>query len=116
MGTKLSRPRISSIEDCKNLKYFNIFNYLCKYYENPSKLSLSTSLPFFKEIAGEIEFIILTVKINKKYSTSLWICYPADKSFNIWEIRYHSSERDINNIANDFIKSIEMIYKNNFNN
>jgi hypothetical protein len=34
MGNNVGRQRISSIDDTKNFKYFNIFNYIGKYYPN----------------------------------------------------------------------------------
>lgn len=93
MGNNAGRPRISSIDDTKNFKYFNIFNYIRKYYPN-AKLSINV-LNLHSEFFNEYEFnnnkyIILTIEINKNsYSTSLWIFKPDDKSYNIYDIEYH---------------------------
>lgn len=102
MGNNAGRPRISSIDDTKNFKYFNIFNYVRKYYLN-TKLSinlLNTHSEFFKECkCNKIMYIILTIEINKNsYSTSLWILRPDEKSYNIYDIEYHSKRS-----TNDFI-------------
>ena len=107
MGNNVGRQRISSIDDTKNFKYFNIFNYIGKYYPNIS-LSvnlLKNSLTFFREyeINGNL-IIILTVLLKKNnYSTSLWIFRPNDRSYNIYDIKYHCNTFNTNDIINKFI-------------
>lgn len=111
MGNKVSRPRISSTEDTKNFKYFNIFNYVSKYYENPSLQFMKTNATFFREYEiGENNIIIFTLLIKKNYySTSLWIFRPNDKSYNIYDIKYHSSNFNTNDIITSFIDTAQKL-------
>ena len=111
MGNKVGRPRISSTEDSKNFKYFNIFNYVSKYYENPSLQILKSGATFFREYeVGQNNIIIFTLLIKKNYySTSLWIFRPNDKSYNIHDIKYHSSNFNTNDIINSFIDIAEKL-------
>lgn len=111
MGNKVGRPRISSTEDTKNFKYFNIFNYINKYYENPSLQFLKSRTAFYREYeVGQNNIIIFTLLIKKNYySTSLWIFRPTDKSYNIYDIKYHSSNFNTNEIINSFIDTAEKL-------
>lgn len=106
MGNSAGKARISSTEDTKNFKYFNIFNYISKHYPDISLNVnlLKTSLPFYREHEiGQNNVIIFTLMIKKNYySTSLWIFRPNDKSYNIYDIKY-SSTYNTNDIINNFI-------------
>lgn len=111
MGNKVGRTRISSTEDTKNFKYFNIFNYVSKYYENPSLQFLKSGVTFYREYeVGQNNVIIFTLLIKKKYySTSLWIFRPNDKSYNIYDIKYHSSNFNTNDIITGYIDIAEKL-------
>lgn len=116
MGNSVGRLRVSSIDNSKNLKYFNIFNYLNKYYPDMS-LSvniLRNNLTFFKEYdVGQNKIIILTVLIKKNYySSSLWILKPDDESYNIRDIEFHSSKHNINQTINKFMSIAENLILN----
>jgi len=126
MGNCIKRLGISPIENTEDYMYFNICNYVNKYNKNqlfnpsnllnPSNLSNPSNtsntsnpyIPFYREFKiNKNEYVILTIKIIinclTNYSTSLWVMKIGDKSFNIYKIKYHSSENDINEIVNEFI-------------
>lgn len=111
MGNSIGRLRISSIDNSLNLKYFNIFNYINKYYPDVSMsiTILKNNLTFFKEYDIRLnKIIILTILIkNNYYSSSLWILKPNDKSYNIVDIDFHSSKHNINQTINKFMSTAE---------
>lgn len=107
MGNNFNRIRISSLDESNNLKYFNIYNYISKFYSNPSLQYIRKNSIFYKEYHNELDtdIIIMSLYIKKKYySTSLWVLKNGDQSYNIYTIKYHISKIKINNTINHFIE------------
>ena len=101
---KSKHSKISILDNTfVNLQYFNILNFANLYFPAKTIYDVKNNAYQFKILKTNThDVIIIVIKKNKNFITTIWSYDNSNVPFNIVEIYIHTSERELDIYLKNF--------------